>query len=352
MSGSFVDAEEQDEVLKMFVDESRDHLANIEADLLLIEEGGEAIDEALVNKVFRAAHSIKGGSGFLGLNKVKELAHRAEMVLDMLRSRKMAPNAEVTNILLAAFDRLRELVNNTEMSEEADIAELLVSLTGLASSYLPIEEKASVTAVVELTPHSGGTRVSLPWTDVDRAARTGQRIYLIDCDLIHDIEKKGLNVMSVFGDLSTRCEILDCVVDTEAVGNLEGPIGNRVPLRLIIATAFEPGNIGGFLDGIGVERTHLLSDPGVAKPKAAPVSSPPPSALAPTPPPVPEPGPPLEGPSPEARRGCADLASSASVAGEPGGQAPQSDDTLRVNVELLESLMNLAGGARPEPESA
>ncbi len=75
-----------DELLQGFITESREHLATIEADLLAIEQAGDAADAELVNKVFRAAHSIKGCSGFLGLNKVKELAHKAESVLDMLRS--------------------------------------------------------------------------------------------------------------------------------------------------------------------------------------------------------------------------------------------------------------------------
>ena len=110
-----------DEALIEFVNESREHLANIESDLLAIEEGGANIDEELVNKVFRAAHSIKGGSGFFGLSKVKELAHKAETVLDMLRSKKMSPNAEVTNVLLAAFDKLREMINNPGESGSADI---------------------------------------------------------------------------------------------------------------------------------------------------------------------------------------------------------------------------------------
>ena len=92
-----------DELLGEFINESREHLTTIEADLLAIEEGGANIDAELVNKVFRAAHSIKGASGFFGLTKVKELAHKAETVLDMMRSKKMTPNAEITNLLLAAL---------------------------------------------------------------------------------------------------------------------------------------------------------------------------------------------------------------------------------------------------------
>jgi two-component system chemotaxis sensor kinase CheA len=113
-----------DEVLKVFVEEAREHLATIESDLLTIEDGGASIDEVLVNKVFRAAHSIKGGSGFFGLNNIKELSHKAETVLDMVRSRKILPNSEVTNILLAAFDQLRLMINNTAQSEAVDISDL------------------------------------------------------------------------------------------------------------------------------------------------------------------------------------------------------------------------------------
>ncbi|HEY5282891.1 MAG TPA: Hpt domain-containing protein, partial [Polyangia bacterium] len=74
-----------DDILKEFVAEAREHLATIESDLLAIEEAGANIDENRVNKVFRAAHSIKGASGFFGLEKIKELAHKAETVLDLIR---------------------------------------------------------------------------------------------------------------------------------------------------------------------------------------------------------------------------------------------------------------------------
>ena len=126
-----VNVDLDDELIREFANESREHLVTIEADLLAIEEGGASIDVELVNKVFRAAHSIKGASGFFGLNKVKELAHKAETILDMMRSKKMAPNAEITNLLLAAFDQLREMINHPDESVNADIGELSLNLTAL-----------------------------------------------------------------------------------------------------------------------------------------------------------------------------------------------------------------------------
>ena len=232
-----MEVELDDELLGEFINESREHLTTIEADLLAIEEGGANIDAELVNKVFRAAHSIKGASSFFGLTKVKELAHKAETVLDMMRSKKMTPNAEITNLLLAAFDQLREMINHPAESANADISELVVNLTGLASSYLPQEQKASLTQTVSLQPKGGARRSSLPRFDYERAREARQYLYSVEYDLIHDIERRGRNVLEVFRALLAAGEILDCAVNFEAVGTLDDPIGNQLPLRLIFATA-------------------------------------------------------------------------------------------------------------------
>lgn len=58
------DFSQEDELIQDYLAESREHLATIESDLLAIEQAGAAIDGQLVNGVFRAAHSIKGGAGF------------------------------------------------------------------------------------------------------------------------------------------------------------------------------------------------------------------------------------------------------------------------------------------------
>ncbi|MBK7141939.1 MAG: chemotaxis protein CheW [bacterium] len=334
MSNNIVD----DSLLRDFINESREHLATIESDLLLVEESGADIDDALVNKVFRAAHSIKGGSSFFGLNNVKELSHRAETILDMVRSRKMVPNAEVTNVLLAAFDQLREMINHIDTSDQLDISDLLVSLTGLASSYLPAEQKNSLYAEATLETPDGKRQVKLPQTDIEKAQRTGQYIYWIDCDLVHDIERKGQNILSVFNTITATSEILDCEVDYTAVGDLDGAIGNRVPLRLIVATVLEPDLVGGIFDTIPQERIHMIFDPQGAQ--QAPVmtdtrvmhetadEAPVEQMAAPVRATVTE----------------ASIAKTQTVkSSDSNGQSASSDETLRVNVKLLESLMNLAG---------
>ena len=132
-----------DPLLGEFLAKCREQLAGID-DLLTIEEGGADIDEPLVDKVFRAAHSIKSGAGFFNLARIRELGHRTENVLEMVRSREMIPTPEVVNILLLAFARLRELVDRHPDGEGEDASEIVAALSGLASSFLPSEEKDSV----------------------------------------------------------------------------------------------------------------------------------------------------------------------------------------------------------------
>jgi len=61
--------------------------------------------------------------------KIKELAHRTESVLDLMRSRQMVPNSEIVSILLLAFDKLRDLMANYSDSNNEDISEFTAALS-------------------------------------------------------------------------------------------------------------------------------------------------------------------------------------------------------------------------------
>ncbi len=122
---------EDDEILQGFIEESLEHLADIENDLLEIEEGGENIDEDLVNKVFRAAHSIKGGAGFMGLTVIQDLAHAMENVLGLVRSCKLVPTPEVINVLLQSSDKLNTMIEDVNNSNDYDIEEHVIPLDAI-----------------------------------------------------------------------------------------------------------------------------------------------------------------------------------------------------------------------------
>ena len=67
-------------IQKAFAEESLDHLSSIEEDLIHIENGDPGRDLERINKVFRAVHSIKGGSGFLGIETITRLVHEGSII--------------------------------------------------------------------------------------------------------------------------------------------------------------------------------------------------------------------------------------------------------------------------------
>jgi two-component system chemotaxis response regulator CheY len=120
-----------DELGQDFLAECREHLASIEADLLAIEQAGAKIDTERVNRVFRAVHSIKGGAASFDLPKIRELAHRTEDALALVRNGKMIPTPHRVGVLLQATDQLHEMIQNPAESNQADIAQITAELAGL-----------------------------------------------------------------------------------------------------------------------------------------------------------------------------------------------------------------------------
>jgi two-component system, chemotaxis family, sensor kinase CheA len=247
-----------EEFLKEFTDEALELLDGIENDLLTIEEQGEALDDELINKVFRAAHTIKGGSGFFDLGNMTILAHKSETVLDMLRTRKITANAEVTNLLLTSFDQLRDMVNNTGMVASMDISDIMTGLDSLASSYLRGSEKPVLHAIVTLCTSDGERCFEVPKTDTDRAVREGRKLFWIDLDFVNDLERRGITIMSFFRILLKYGEILDSRLDFEAVGGLDAPLGHTLPIRLIAALDKDLEGLQNLLYTVDPQKIHEL----------------------------------------------------------------------------------------------
>jgi len=341
-----------DELLKEFLAETNEQLAGIESDLLTIEEGGENINEELVNKVFRAAHSIKGGSSLFGLKKIQELAHKTESVLDLIRSRVIRPNPEVVNILLISFDKLKELLNNVMASNEMDISENLVALTGLATSFLPQNEKGFFhkQGVVKLPP---GASVNVSEMDLELARKNGHYVYFVEYDLIKDIDMLDKNILDVVRLLIAFGKVLDAQVNTDAIGTLEEEPSGIIPLHVLFSTEVGPDEIEMVLE-LPKERIKLIASP----PKDLPAAPPPIqiAGLSPLPAPAADKSVATSAATGKAPVGNAEGEKAKTpTSGEPAkksasdqsGQAATAgsvaDATLRVSVEVLETLMNLAG---------
>lgn len=118
--------EKDSNLLKEFIVEAMAHIAEMEAGLLRMEEIEE--DDGIINELFRAAHSIKGTAGFFTLTKIVDLAHTMETLFGELRDHRVRISSKMIDVLLAATDKLKELLDNPAESKTADISDHVTDL--------------------------------------------------------------------------------------------------------------------------------------------------------------------------------------------------------------------------------
>ncbi|MDY6988718.1 MAG: chemotaxis protein CheW [Thermodesulfobacteriota bacterium] len=121
------------EMIDTFVTEAKEHLDAAEDDFLKLEKQQDHPDRALMDKVFRAIHSVKAAVGFLGLANMSKLAHVMETLLGRMRAGELLPESEYIDALLGGVDLLAAMLDDIEHSDAVDIArvyERLCSLTG------------------------------------------------------------------------------------------------------------------------------------------------------------------------------------------------------------------------------
>ncbi len=368
---------EDDETLQMYIEESLDHLGDIESDLLTIEEAGANIDLDLVNNVFRAAHSIKGGAGFMGLTTIKDLAHHLENVLGLIRNKELVPDSARISVLLKGFDELEDLLNNIEESNDRDVSDHISNLENITKASLPEEEQEIVTQLVDIVLADGRVFAQVSLFEIEQYKKEGKNLFLVEYDLIHDIQRKGKNPVEVLNSLQKTGTIIDSRIDFDSVGTLsenDGP--KRIPFQVLFASIIEYDMAETLFD-IKKQYIHAITPEMIVTStqpdtEAEPSAMPPaevqaPAAEAATPEqaqpapepvttPVAEPVPaasekPAVAPAPAAK--TEPIVEKAQPAAAQKKDAPKKEKdlavgakpqtSLRVNVGLLDTLMNLAG---------
>ncbi|CAM4087788.1 chemotaxis protein CheA [Pseudoalteromonas byunsanensis] len=106
---------------EVFFEESFEGLDAMESELLNLEPGTE--DKETINTIFRAAHSIKGGSGTFGFTSVSDFTHVLETLLDQIRDGQRDLTTEYVNLLLKSVDCLRTLLRALQAEETPDLEE-------------------------------------------------------------------------------------------------------------------------------------------------------------------------------------------------------------------------------------
>ena len=140
--------------LEIFLDETKEHLQNLNTQILELEQEPENMDT--INEIFRAAHSLKGMAGTMGYKRMQNLTHDMENVFSEVRNGTIKVQPEMIDILFNCLDALEEYLANIQQTTEEgtnDNAELIKSLNDMLNKEekeAKAEKEAPVAAQTSL----------------------------------------------------------------------------------------------------------------------------------------------------------------------------------------------------------
>lgn len=205
------------ELLAEFISDSDEHLTTAEEQLLVIE--GDPGNAEALNAIYRAFHTVKGLSSFLGLEEARNLAHQAESMLNMARDGQLKLSGDTFEVALASIDGLRLQVRFAEnwlrtggsLGADPELPRLLTAIQAVTSGSTSVDtaaiskKRASDTEVAEQHPPASSSMSS----SASRGAAPTQVKETIKVD--RDRLDKLINVIGelVIGQAMVEQEIAD-----------------------------------------------------------------------------------------------------------------------------------------------
>lgn len=206
--------------LGLFAEEVKEHLENLNYNLLLIEKNMDDID--LVNELFRSAHTIKGMSASMGYNKMANLTHGMEDVLHDIRDGKIKMDTKLINLLFIGLDFLENSLSRIieeGIEEESKIDEILHKLHRVIEEKTKDEDEK----IKEETPL---TRSLILADDhlyrIERAIEDGFNVYYIGVKIEDTCQLKEVRGFMALKELSDNGQIVysEPVFDEDNFGNI------------------------------------------------------------------------------------------------------------------------------------
>jgi two-component system chemotaxis sensor kinase CheA len=193
-----------------FITEAQDLTESLEMDLVELEE--KRHDHELINRIFRAAHTMKSSAAMFGFPQIASLTHSMEGVLDRVRDGVLAIDAEIVSLLLDSLDVLRRMVNEATDGTERDHSETLT----------PLCHRLQVVAAGEGAKPQPSSGVTGPVGDDAAAAMPeGASLYSIHIGLNPDVFFQGANPVLLLDELSTLGELTEVRCDLRQLPSLE-----------------------------------------------------------------------------------------------------------------------------------
>ncbi|MGF1584734.1 MAG: chemotaxis protein CheA [Bacteroidales bacterium] len=171
-------------IQQKFIEEASDNINDLENALLLLENDPE--DMEIIERVFRAMHSLKGGGAMFGFAMLSDFTHHMENVYDLVRTEKLKVTKDMLTITLDSVDLMKKLLDMDEIGSEETLREynsLVSSIKGLINGDKRPDE-AAVSKPAEMGSFSGQQGITTYYIqfvpDIDIMKNGTNPLYLID----------------------------------------------------------------------------------------------------------------------------------------------------------------------------
>ncbi len=221
--------------LEIFIDETKEHLQSLNTQILDLEQDSENADT--INEIFRAAHSLKGMAGTMGYKRMQNLTHDMENVFSEVRNGNIKVKANMIDILFQCLDALEEYLDNIQSSADEgsnDNEPLIKALNQILSGdgAEEAEEEAAVTP--EVRTETPRPQVVMPpdkdakWTNIilgdsertviGKAIAQGKKVYGLTVYVQESCILKAARAFLVFKAMESLGEI---IISSPSVQDIE-----------------------------------------------------------------------------------------------------------------------------------
>ena len=331
--------------LEIFLDETKEHLQNLNTCILELEADPEATDT--INEIFRAAHSLKGMAGTMGYKRMQTLTHDMENVFSEVRNGNIKVQPEMIDVLFRCLDALQEYTDNIQNTADEgtnDNEELIRQLNDIlngSSAAKSAEEKKPETAAA--APAATETEVE-KWNDIalddaqvnviKEAQKMGKKVYGLNVCIQENCILKAARAFLVFKAVEELAEI---IISVPSAQDVEDEKFDRDFTLIVLSDAELDAVIRAAEDVSEIEKVTgapiVLENnshyKAAAEGEKTPVAEKTEDSAAPAPTAA------VAAPQPAVK------AASAPAAKKQALSKPVVNRTVRVDIEKLDSLMNL-----------
>ncbi len=197
---------ETNQYLNVFIDESRDHLQKLNENLLQLEQNPH--DIGIVQEIFRSAHTLKGMSATMGFEDIASLTHEMENVLDLVRHEKLEMNNDIFDAMFKSLDFLETMVQDitdggegkSDVSETVHLLKSTIQGGGSGSKAPSSAAIGSADKGLELDEYQ--------YSVLEQSLQTGFKVYYAKVIIRQDCILKAARAYMVFDVLERHGEVV------------------------------------------------------------------------------------------------------------------------------------------------